>query len=1416
MESTNVGDTYAEDRSSNGAEGNRSMDTCRGSSLCSQLSSNGHGEDVHAQRSDRLAVTSSSSSDTTFADDEGDAPVSRRALRSRVGKAGSAADVAAGPSPADADDDEEAEIVPTAVGLINEGCTCYLNSLLQLLFHISYFRTAVYRIPVEDDDEPSVYKALQETFFQMQERTTPARTTVLTNAFGWGRKELYVQHDIQEMATLLRDNLEERMKGTVTEGAINQLFEGRGEQFVETLDKSYVSRRADTYYDVHIPLGQHSTLLGSLTSLTARDKLVGENKYRVEREGMPVVYMDAEKGYSYTRFPAVTWFHLKRFAMDLTSPTLEMRKVNTPLEFPVVLDLRSLEKPDAAAASDDGGGGVGGGSRLGSAVVPFSSDSLAIYDLQGVIVHRGTARSGHYYCYIREWDPVGQRFCRWLEYDDENVRQVPEDVAVRANYGRGTGSADSFRHDTSLMGGANAYILSYVRRADAAAILAPSPTDIVSDWVKEAMRRAIQEEERQLREAEEARLSVTMYCITDAALSKYCDSVCSTELFSRDTQQWRRLVDCVITVRKSDTLAAVYEALAAQPEMARRGVTASNCRLWRCSDGSALRPSIALPTYAENAEHNELAPQQPQECLRDFLTAEENNTALTMCLYVDQAKVPLPGLHGVTKEWGLIRSIQQDDTGRCYTVELSSPTEAKALHITLDHSEYAATVEYVVTTDTETLPVAMAAVTDSCNTVTLLLSESRRTVSVMLTCYMPNKRTVAVRNVHLELPFGHPLLHPAPAASTAALPVLPLVGYDRALIFFKYYDYSVNTIQYVGSRLIDKAAKTYCCGAVYRDFLGLLDDAAPSSSGAPVARSQPPPPSMFRFFLERGDHTPVELNEHLDLGDFKSGCVVVAQLRAIPASCRYLSILNYYRDTRNSLDVHIIEVERSHRANDDAYRQSTLERQRGAVAAATASSGVAKKERTSTGGATDAGPTAPPLHSAAPGGESEGATDASTTGAPPQGDSTALINSSESVTSDAKKPTTPSTGSTGDGAVTANTSTTCGATSSVSPTPALTMGTTRSSATAVANAAVEADPIRIAATLNPYEAVQLSTLHEISVATLPTEHSCRMLFSWNYEAVCTAIGRTIAFDPNRLQLYQCCSTGEPAPEVSPTPYSSRLTVADLLYLDSYNKTSVLYYERLAEAREQHQSVGVVTATLRDHAGHALHREAYSVNLASITRQGLVRRICESVPAWQREADVWGTMQDTLQSPHFTLSFVDSARHVIAAMHEVAMSKTGAEESALEASALRKFEVDIQAAAPLQGTEQRIACCHMNYSTHDRSTSLGQQQQRSAFGQPFLITIDRTTTVHEALDIMLQTTYLPKDALNNAEGFGVMMVAGQVYHFENWEEHVHLFWVHTKNTSQYVASLMLNHAKPREKPGSRYVAQHSPQLKISNK
>ena len=57
------------------------------------------------------------------------------------------------------------------VGLRNEGATCYLNAVLQLLFHIPGLRRAIFGIPtveVKEAAPPSVVLAVQRLFWHLQ------------------------------------------------------------------------------------------------------------------------------------------------------------------------------------------------------------------------------------------------------------------------------------------------------------------------------------------------------------------------------------------------------------------------------------------------------------------------------------------------------------------------------------------------------------------------------------------------------------------------------------------------------------------------------------------------------------------------------------------------------------------------------------------------------------------------------------------------------------------------------------------------------------------------------------------------------------------------------------------------------------------------------------------------------------------------------------------------------------------------------------------------------------------------------------------------------------------------------------------------------------------------------------------------
>lgn len=54
------------------------------------------------------------------------------------------------------------------VGLKNQGATCYMNSLLQFLYNINYFRQAVYHMPTaEEDIAKSIPLALQSLFYKV-------------------------------------------------------------------------------------------------------------------------------------------------------------------------------------------------------------------------------------------------------------------------------------------------------------------------------------------------------------------------------------------------------------------------------------------------------------------------------------------------------------------------------------------------------------------------------------------------------------------------------------------------------------------------------------------------------------------------------------------------------------------------------------------------------------------------------------------------------------------------------------------------------------------------------------------------------------------------------------------------------------------------------------------------------------------------------------------------------------------------------------------------------------------------------------------------------------------------------------------------------------------------------------------------
>eukprot|EP00883_Tetradesmus_obliquus_P008816 jgi/Sobl393_1/19554/SZX64323.1 len=425
------------------------------------------------------------------------------------------------------------------VGLKNQGATCYMNSLLQYLYHLPYFRKAVYHMPTSENDEPttSLPLALQSLFYKLQYSRTPVSTKDLTKSFGWSTMDAFMQHDVQELNRVLCEKLEEKMKGTRVERVINELFEGHTLNYLECVAVDYKSSRRESFMDLQLDVKGCSDIYDSFDRYTQVEMMDGENQYKAEGYGL----QDARKGVLFDQLPPVLQLQLKRFEYDFERDT--MVKINDRYEFYDELD---LDRGD------------------GKYLSPQADRSVRNqYKLHSVLVHSGGVHGGHYYAYIR---PDGKT---WLKFDDTAVTIEGGSKALEEQFGgedepggspagRLQGPVQEGEQQQQQLAGtplmpkqrlkftkfSNAYMLVYVRLSDWPRYMAPVAKDGIAPYLLERLEDGIapyllerleaeqREKERRQKEKQEAHLYCHVRIATDADIAQQVGS-----------SQWFDLVD---------------------------------------------------------------------------------------------------------------------------------------------------------------------------------------------------------------------------------------------------------------------------------------------------------------------------------------------------------------------------------------------------------------------------------------------------------------------------------------------------------------------------------------------------------------------------------------------------------------------------------------------------------------------------------------------------------------------------------------------------------------------------------------------------------------------------------------------------------------------------------------------------------
>jgi hypothetical protein len=287
-------------------------------------------------------------------------------------------------------------------GLTNLGATCYMNAVLQQLFHVRPFASTIIA-----PGDGVTHTELRRIFARLTLTRLPF---VDTRAICEARHvDVHLQEDAGEFFTLLLESLPQSATAIFT-GALVYTMKG--------ISVNYRSVTEQPFSTLGIPVDNLSRMELSLGRFLAPERFTGASRIYTDQFGR----IDVERTTLLRTLPPVLVLHLQRFKYN---PLGGRKKISSEFTFEKKLDVGFL---------------------IGDGVT-------RLYELRGVVVHSGSAESGHYISYIRSG-------IRWFRCDDTCVTEAAPNV-----------------EKTDWFGGAErgpcAVLLFY---ADPQALDAPEPT----------------------------------------------------------------------------------------------------------------------------------------------------------------------------------------------------------------------------------------------------------------------------------------------------------------------------------------------------------------------------------------------------------------------------------------------------------------------------------------------------------------------------------------------------------------------------------------------------------------------------------------------------------------------------------------------------------------------------------------------------------------------------------------------------------------------------------------------------------------------------------------------------------------------------------------------------------------------------
>ena len=298
------------------------------------------------------------------------------------------------------------------IGIKNLGSTCYMSSLFQQLYHIPSFCGTV--LAIETEGRSELITAFVNLFVELKYKSHKAVSPrMVVTTLGEICSDVKEQKDIDEFWRDFMGKLSKEVTESELEDLIRFHFQGNQLSRLKCKSCGCTRENQEDFYSLNLQVSGKSCLSDSLTAFIKGEVMSGVNCDQCRSP------QATEKLPGLLTLPNVLLFNLHRF--DFSYESGARRKINDYFEFPYELNMRkfALQNSDLA-------------------------ENYYTYKLRGVVIHSGTAESGHYYSLVK----LG---AKWVKFDDEIVSEVDNIEAEAFGNRKGQDSR-------------NAYILLYERQ----------------------------------------------------------------------------------------------------------------------------------------------------------------------------------------------------------------------------------------------------------------------------------------------------------------------------------------------------------------------------------------------------------------------------------------------------------------------------------------------------------------------------------------------------------------------------------------------------------------------------------------------------------------------------------------------------------------------------------------------------------------------------------------------------------------------------------------------------------------------------------------------------------------------------------------------------------------------------------------